>query len=440
MKCIVILFTIALIAGKTKAQSNATKVFFVHVNVVDVVKGEIMPDMSVIISGNKIIAVEPSKTIKVSKTEKIIDCKGKFMIPGLWDMHVHLGNAGADALPLLIANGVTGVRDMGTQNFDTIKKWRNDILTGLKVGPRIKAAGPILDGGTYPEVRVLVNNEKYARRAVDSLASIGVDFIKVHEHLTKEIYYAIADEAKKLKIPFVGHVPTSDTGYLITGLEASNAGQKSLEHMFGLPFYGDKKVDLKELFDVFIKNKTWVTPTLSVYWISANREDSTIRNDQRMKYVSPTLKEWWKSQMVDWSENSKNGRKFMLSARTKMIPLLKNAGIPLLAGTDLGFVFVLPGFGLHDELAYLVTAGLSPAEALRTATINPALYFSQENELGTIVQGKIADLILLEKNPLDDIKNISQISTVVFNGRIFSKPDLDELLNEIEIKEKKNSK
>jgi Amidohydrolase family len=135
------------------------------------------------------------------------------LIPGLWDMHVHLGNAAEAALPLLVASGITGVRDMGSPSFEVLRRWRTEALAGLRVGPRIVAAGPILDGGAPDSNRLTVRNEFEARRAVDHLAEVGVDFIKVHEHLSRETYFAIADEARKLNIVFAGHVPTGKEGY-----------------------------------------------------------------------------------------------------------------------------------------------------------------------------------------------------------------------------------
>jgi imidazolonepropionase-like amidohydrolase len=418
------------------AQKDSDTVFLIHVNVVDVIKGTIIPDMNISISKYKIIKVGSFRSVQVPRNVKVLDCTGKYMIPGLWDMHVHLGDATTNSFPLFIANGVTGVRDMGTLSFDSIRKWRVESLTGKRIGPRIIGAGPILDGGPIPVLRVLVNNPSEGREAVDSLVRVGVDFIKVHQHLNKKTYIAIADEASKLNIPFAGHVPSTDIDYLVSGTEASNAGQKSLEHMMGIPFYGDTIVDLNKLFKTLNKNKTYITPTLYTYWISAHREDSIIRNDSRMKYVPPVLKEWWEKQMAGWSEKYKDVRQYVLSARMKMIPLLRDAGVSLLAGTDLGVAFVYPGSGLHDELKLLVKAGLSPAQALRTATINPAIYFNMEKESGTIEEGKLADLVLLDKNPLNDINNIDKISVVIFNGTIYRSADIYKIFEGMEDKTK----
>lgn len=434
-----------------KAQPDEETLFLVHANVIDILKGSSIPDMTIYISENKILKVASSDQIEIPKKARIIDCTGKYIIPGLWDMHVHLGDASSETLPLFIANGITGVRDMGTLDFDSIRKWRTESLSGKRVGPRIIAAGPILDGGKMSYSRVLVNDPSEAKAAVDSLAEIGVDFIKVHEHLSRDTYFAIAKESRKLNIPFAGHVPLTGMDYLVSGMEASVAGQKSLEHMFGIPLLADARLremklanDTKEnimhLFNIFNQNKTFITPTLSASWISIHRQDSSIENDNRMKYIPQVLKDWWAIQMKDWSGKYLDGQRYVLEARMKLIPLLRDAGVPILAGTDLGSVYVHPGSGLHDELKILVQAGLSPVQALQTATINPAIFFNKEKEPGLIEEGKNADLVILDKNPLEDISNVGKISSVIFNGEVFTKDDINKLLKEREESNLKTSK
>ena len=443
MKLILYLLLLLHFNNKILAQTDNETVFLTHINIIDVLKGISVPDMGIIISDHKISRIVPSDKIKVPDNVRVLNCKGKYIIPGLWDMHVHLGDATSRSLPLFIANGVTGVRDMGTLNFDSIRKWRTESLSGKRIGPRIIGSGPILDGGKIKDLRVLVNNASEAKAAVDSLAEIGVDFIKVHEHLNRDTYFAIASESKKLGIPFAGHVPMTGMEYLVSGREASDAGQKSLEHMFGIPLLEDKRFnkmklannsreDIMKLFKVFNKNKTFITPTLSTSWISIHREDSSVINDSRLKYVPEELKDWWKFQMKDWSGKYREGLELVLESRMKLIPLLKEAGVPILAGTDLGFVYVHPGSGLHDELKILVRSGLSSSQALQTATINPAIFFNKEKEIGTIEEGKIADMVILDKNPLEDISNINTISSVIFNGEVFNRDDINKLLKEIE--------
>lgn len=180
-----------------------------NVTLVDVSNGSLKPGMTIIIRDNRIIALEPAATVSPdeNKVAQILDGHGKYAIPGLWDMHVHLGNATEAALPMLLTSGITGVRDMGSPSFETLRRWRLECLIGTRLGPRIVAAGPMLDGGPPDANRIIVRNADDARRAVFLLSQMGVDFVKVHEHLDRETYFAIAREAKTLGLPLAGHVP-----------------------------------------------------------------------------------------------------------------------------------------------------------------------------------------------------------------------------------------
>ena len=265
---------------------------------------------------------------------------------------------------------------------------------------------------------------------MDYLAEVGVDFIKVHEHLSRESYFAIADKARKLDITFAGHVPTGNDGYIVSGIEASNAGQKCLEHLFGIPFPFQRKEPLSELFATLRRNGTWVDPTLTAIWSSAHVHELAAQNDPRLKYVAPALKQFWEQQRNGFSKD----RTIPLEIyqwRIADVKSLYEAKVPLLAGTDVGFAYVFPG-DLHKELELLVEAGLSLIDALRTATINPARYLQRENDLGTIDKGKLADMVLLDANPLDDIRNTRKINSVIFNGRLFDHQALAQLLSDVE--------
>ena len=425
------------------SQSPSNKTYYLaHITVIDVIKGNTLPGMTIAITDSIITAVGPGDEITIPRKANVINCKGKYIVPGLWDMHVHLGNATSAALPLFIVNGVTGVRDMGSRSFDSIQKWRQQIRSGQVTGPRIISPGPILNGG-HPDqdYQIGVNTEEEAIHMVDSLAAIGVDFIKVHSSLSKATYYAIAGEAAKKHISFAGHIPTSDTGVSVTGEEASEAGQRSLEHMLGIPFARDTiqayqhmyptEESLKHLFAVLLKNDTYVTPTLSVYQIPADYQAISAKQDSLLKYISPELKSFWNSQTVDWPDRDKEFMNWLLKARMNMIPALRDAGIPLLAGTDTGFPFVVPGFGLHEELKYLVAAGLSPMDALRSATINPARFLGKESKSGSVEKGKLADLVILNDNPALNINNLDSIEAVIVNGKMYNRTTLTTELEHV---------
>jgi hypothetical protein len=411
--------------GKAEAQSDSTVI--ANVTIIEVIESKPQLEMCLLIRGNRISKIAPCAQFAVPKGARVIDGRGKFLIPGLWDMHVHLGNATEGALPMLVASGVTGVRDMGSPSFETLRRWRVEALAGERVAPRIVAAGPILDGGVPDSNRWIVHNEAEGRRAVDSLAQAGVDFIKVHEHLDRETYFAIADEANKVGLPLAGHVPVNPdgNGFAVSGIEASNAGQKSLEHMFGIPFPDDDSIP--EVVATLKKNGTWVDPTLRLFWNRVHFRELAAQKDPRLTHIAPALKQFWDGQISQWSAANPKFPEMLLQFRLTGFKTLHNANIPLLAGTDLGFAYVFPG-DLWKELAYLVEAGLSPLESLRTATINPARYLNREKELGSVEQGKFADLVLLDANPLDDIRNLQLVNGVFLNGRFFNRQNLDAMV------------
>jgi hypothetical protein len=410
------------------ASAGADQTAIVNVTIVDVAAARTIPGMTVILTDNRITAVGPSQTVIVPPGARVIDGRGEFLCPGFWDMHVHLGNATAAALPVFIAFGVTGVRDMGSPRYEVNHALSIEALSGARVGPRIVAGGPILDGSGTDSNRVIIRTPADARRVVDSLARIHVDFIKVHEHMSRELYFAIAAEARRLSVPFVGHVPADDTSFLVSGIEASNAGQASLEHMFGVPFPADTA--FTDLYSTLRANHTWVDPTLVTMWTSSHACDTTVSLSEDITYTSPGLRAFWVSQVPKCPSPSIRIREFVFNSRMKGIAPLRAAGIPLLAGTDVGFPYVIPGKSLHKELALLVEAGLTPAEALATATSNPARFLGLDNELGAIKPGWLADLVLLRADPLRDISAVSRIETVIANGRVFSRRVLDQLLRD----------
>jgi imidazolonepropionase-like amidohydrolase len=429
------------------------------VNIVDVRTGEVRADQVVVIERNKIIAAGARKDTRYPRNAPSVNARGGYLIPGLWDMHVHLvfgdwfPNAEQISLPLLIANGVTGVRDMGSE-LATVQMWRNSIESGSLIGPRIMTSGPMLDGAKprFPSSLAIATPED-ARRAVDNLKASGVDFIKLQSLLTADAAMAAAEEAKKQEIAFEGHVPDA-----VRAADLSNAGMKSFEHLIGV-FEGSSPLEgeflkggksegkflasydaerAQKLAELLAKNGTWQCPTL-VWERGGNLIDVTdFTKDARAKYVPAYWKEkTWKKMTSDVEEeygtdDLATRRKF-LEKEMEVVALLHKAGVPFLAGTDTPpGVYVFPGFSLHEELQRFVAAGFTPLEALQTATINPAKFFGIEDQNGSIATGKFADLVLLDANPLADIANTQKIAAVVFNGRYFSRADLAKLLQKVE--------
>src|SRR5882762_2195429 len=374
-------------------------------------------------------------------------------------MHVHrvFGDWFPDAqeisLPLLVANGVTGVRDMGSE-LGIVQDWRNEIEAGRLIGPRIYTPGPMLDG---PKPRfpssVAIATPEDAHRVVADLKHRGADFIKLQSLIPRDAVFAIAEEAKKQEIPFEGHVPDA-----VRASEMSGARMKSFEHLIGIfegssadedEFSKGNKTEGRflatydfaraaSLAAILAKNQTWQCPTL-VWERGGNLIDaSDFSKDTRAKYVPASWKtKTWKRFTDEitqgyGTDDLATRRKF-IEKELEVVGMLYEAGVPFLAGTDTpAGVHIFPGYSLHEELQRFVAAGFTPLEALQTATLNPARFLGMEDQLGTVEKGRLADLVLLSANPLEDIANTQKVAGVVSNGRYFRRADLDRMLGRVE--------
>jgi imidazolonepropionase-like amidohydrolase len=398
--CGALAVTALLVAIPLATVAQTRSIVFTDVTVIDATGTPAQPGMTVVIRDGLIARIGKTGSVSVPAGSLVVQGRGKYLIPGLWDMHVHLTE---DDLAPLVANGVTGVRDMGNVLAD-VDAWRGRIAARALVGPRIFRVGPILNGEEFGPEQLAIHTEAEARTAVRVLKKVSVDAIKVHTMLPREAYFALADEARKLAIPFVGHVPQS-----VAPFEASNAGQASLEHIQTL-FEGQfppKPDSEPQLFALFAKNGTVFDPTLVTY-----------RGSTQAQNVDPAL-------LRDYPDLLP-GRQKLFARFVELVGLMNRAGVTLLTGTDLsGFKWISPGASLHDELALFVDAGLTPMEALQTATRNPARFLHVE--AGTIEVGKRADLVLLDANPLADIRNTRRISAVVLDGTLFDRTRLDTL-------------
>ncbi len=430
-----------------------------HVTVIDTTGGPVQPNMTVIVRDGRIVKLGKSEVVHAPGDALRVDGSGKYLIPGLWDMHVHevfgdwIPRNERVVPPLFVANGVTGVRDMGG-DLDVLKVWRAEIAAGRMLGPRMIIAGPMLDGPVprFPS-SAPVANAADGRRWVDELTHQGVDFIKIQSLVPRDGYFAAAEEARKLGMVFVGHVPDA-----VRASEASNAGQKSIEHFTGI-FEGCTTIEdqlikgpkslgrnvanydparAKALIALMAKNQTWQVPTLvweRGQWLV---DDIDLSHDPLIKYAPAAWKDHtWpmfvKDILKDMDTDPLPVRQKFVQMELDMTLAMFRAGVPFLAGTDTAAgVHIFPGFSLHQELALFVQAGLTPLQALQTATLNPARFMDRLADLGTVERGKLADLVLLDANPLEDIANTRKIRAVVLAGRYFDRRQLDSMLNGVE--------
>jgi imidazolonepropionase-like amidohydrolase len=439
-----LLLSILLPASLATAQTKP--LVFTHATVIDMTGAPPKPDVTVIVVGNRITALGKSGKVRVPAGAQVVNARGKFLIPGMWDMHVHLAKAGENTLPLFVANGVTSVRDMGG-DYAAVLAWRREILSGARLGPRIKTAGPLLESTKNVErmlrektiepverTRIGVPNPEAAAAIVDSVAKLGVDFLKLRTVASPETYRAIAEAARKANLPLTGHA-------VVPPEEIIQAGQRSIEHSFFPPLDKLTEAQRKELFRKLAASGIHVVPTLingEGSLLVANEkaaaivEDTRGLVDSRRKYLSGYLIEDWREQVTERKQYPFDLQQFM-PGMLRDLREMRQAGVRLMPGTDVAVVLIYPGFSLHDELRLLVTAaGMTPMEALISATRYPAEWFGMQESLGTVKVGKIADLVLLEANPLEDINNTKRINAVVMNGRHFSKGALGKMLTNVE--------
>jgi imidazolonepropionase-like amidohydrolase len=447
-----------------------------HVTVIDATGAAPQSDMTVLLADRRVNTIGPSNAISIPPGAQILDVPGKFLIPGLVDMHLHLTGAGEPTgsreffIPLLLANGITTVRDMGGY-LESLVPLRKEIEEGKRLGPQIFFSGPYLDGNPPSfQPALVVTNAAEASEDIHSLVEHGVDFIKVQSILGRTAYFAIADICRREHLTFVGHVPDR-----VTAAEASDAGQRSIEHLTCVlracskdeprlmreqSFHPNKKPtpaqsharevawqrellrtysDQKAagLIDKFIHNQTWQVPTLILLKKDAfPTPDSDPSHDERRKYIPRHFLEGWEKGTQARDKGTTHDeyelRKTLLAKSIQFVGIMHAAGVHIMAGTDSAAPYVFPGSSLHDELALLVQAGLTPMQALQAATKNPAEFMGKLDAQGTIEPGKFADLLLLDANPLDDIHNTRKIRAVIVRGKLVDRNALDELLTKEE--------
>ena len=422
----------ALLIAAVAAAAQAPPLAITGVNVVDVVGGRIVPNVTVTIRGQTITSVTRNEA--PPRGAQVVDGQGKFLIPGLWDMHAHIQGSEAGWLPLYLANGVTGIRDMGA-DLDRILATREATAAGRVLGPRIVAAGPILDDPPrdWP-LRMRVKNVEDARAAVRLLKDRGVDLIKVHNFTPRDAFFAIADEAKRQNLPFAGHVPLK-----VTIEEAVDAGISSIEHLSeggrvwkacsGAEAEEYRRELCRPFFETLARRGVWQTPTLFAmsegYGGTLGKPTSAIPAEQ-YALANADLRALWADNQAMFAARPEVLRLIQAQAETAKVVTsdMAKAGVGILVGCDA----LIAGFCVHDELRKMVEGGMSPLAALQAATLNPARYLHLDDTTGTVGAGKRADLVLLDANPLENVGNVRRIRAVVAAGRMLDRSALDQLL------------
>lgn len=457
----------AALASGAQAADGADITVLAHGTVIDGTGARPRPDTTVVLVGDRIVWAGAHREVPVPAGARVVDVRGKFVIPGLWDMHTHGSDMEDIFPPLHIANGVTGIREMW--GYAENRATRDKIERGELLGPRVVMASSIIDGPVTllgPPV-TQVGTEAEARAAVRTAQAEGSDFVKVYSYLPAAPWAAILDEASRLGLPVGGH-----WSYRTRLVAAAEAGQRSFEHLFGLSFATSSReeeflrtldatpfdpADRRRFFNlarelerqsaesyhpakaarVFAKLAragSWQSPTLAVLRVVSSPAD-TFANDPRLKYVPGWVRDFWKDRLGLFAPSTPEQivqYRAFFQAQMRLVGEAHAGGVGIIGGTDCLNPYVFPGFAVHDELTMLVRAGLSPMSALQTVTRDAARYLGRERTMGTVTAGKVADLVVLDRNPLADIRNTQSIHAVVTRGRLIDAAERQRMLAAVE--------
>ena len=461
----------ALLAASSAQAQESADLLIRHAKVVDVAQGRILPGQAVAVRGDTIVAVGPDRALAQRfEGKRTVDAADKFVMPGLWDMHVHFGGGpeligeNKALLPLYVAYGVTAVRDCAADISGSVLEWRAAVAKGQLLGPTIFTSGPKLEG--YKPIwkgTLEVGTPDEVNAALDKLQAMKVDFVKITDNTLKpDTFLYAVKEAKRRGLRTSAHTP-----YALTIDQAVDDGLSSIEHIdylikagspreaeigaayaAGKLTYGAASDAFVDSFDATYARKAYrrlaakgvyVTPTLNMGRILAflDREDHS--RDEGLAYIGPGLRKTY-----DWRiERAAKATPEQVAARhkehelsMKVLPMLQAAGIPILAGTDAGYLnsYNYPGEGLHDELELYVKAGLTPQQALASSILTGPKFLGHADRYGAVGRGKTADLLVLDANPLRSVAATRKISAVILHGRLLDRAALDKLLAEAKAK------
>ncbi|AIG78188.1 amidohydrolase [Amycolatopsis japonica] len=450
----------------TAAAETGTIVVLAQVTLIDGTGSAPRRDVSVVLAGDRIAWVGSGPVPEIDGA-RVIDGRGKYLIPGLWDMHAHGADLEDIVPPLHLAHGVTGVREMW--GYAENRATKGKIERGELLGPRVVLASGIVDGPVTllaPPV-LQVSTEAEARAVVRAEKAAGAELVKTYSYLAPDVVRAVADEARAQGLRFSGHWP-----YKLSHLEVSDLGQHSLEHFFGVSIHCSSRRDeilarlkstpydpaaprdffnlarrlefesvttydrrvARAYFERLRCNGTWHSPTLTINRV-VTQPAGTHQRDPRLKYVPADVRESWAKGIERFAPKTPEDvalQERYYQETLRLVGVAHEAGVGLIGGTDCLNPYTFPGSGLHEELAFLVEAGLSPVRALKTVTGDAARFLGREGTSGTVAVGKEADLVLLDADPAADIRNVAKIDTVITRGRVLGKAERRRMLDAVE--------
>lgn len=434
---------LVLVVPSASAQTSVLAIR--NITVVSATGQPAMPAMTVLVRGDRVAAIGPRASVAIPAGARVVDGTGRYLMPGLIDMHVHVSKIRASALGLFVANGVTTVRDMGG-DYEELVQWRRDIVARKRIGPRILMPGPILESPAniarmrkdppservepFERMRIAVGSPAEARATIARLAASEIDFIKIRTVHDRDTYRALNEAANAHGIPLVGHVPP------YPALDVLEAGQDGIDHQFPRPFDQETREERLAMWRRFAAAGVPVVPTLVVGQailtplerLRTIVEDDAGKVEPRRSYLSRFLIRDWREQFLEQSvEGQQQFRKFADDA-VRNIREMHEAGIDLLAGTDTGVINLYPGSSLHDELTVFVKeVGMTPAQAIERATRRSARFLRLGDSIGTVERGKVADLLILDGDPLADITNTRRIIAVILRGQYHDSASLEKI-------------
>lgn len=467
MKKILSLLYLAFLSACNPSEQAPADLLIKGATIIDIKTGELLKGKVIAIRADSIISVFDEGDVNKYAASSEFDAKGKFIIPGLWDNHVHFGGGDTliqenkNLLALYVANGITAVRDAAADISPSVLQWREEIAQGKLFGPTLFTSGPKLEGfQSMWAGDIEISTMEEMIKAIDSLVKMKVDFIKITDNTLKpDLYLEILREAKKRGLKTSAHIPFS-----LTMERVSSAGLGTVEHgSYLLKASSTKEKELTEqiatgkvnyreilpdilatiteekamgTYTMMAQNGTAVVPTLNISFTTSYLDQNDHSNDSYQRYIGKGLLKTydWRVERAAKDDEKAIALRHATYEKTKsLLPWVQKSGVKIVAGTDAGYLnsFVYPGIALHQELQLFVEAGLTPLQALQSSIVNGPWFLEKSAKYGAIESGKYADLLLLDENPLLSINATQKINAVILKGKLLDRKALDTLLEEI---------